>query len=83
MSPVEDGVYRATIPGADVTGRWDLMYYFQLLLEGGEGMSWPSWEHGQPYFVCKVVGALRESLAKGVSDRYICGMSSEFMGVSG
>jgi hypothetical protein len=54
MRPIGDGRYQGTIPGKDITARFDLSYYFEALSEGGGGTLWPSWEEGPPYVVVDV-----------------------------
>jgi hypothetical protein len=53
MQPLAKDQFQAAIPGSEMTSHWDMMYYFELLVDGG-GMLWPSWELGQPYIVVKV-----------------------------
>lgn len=47
-----DGVF--TIPGADVSERWDLMYYFEILNNRGSGWFQPDPRVATPYYVVKV-----------------------------
>ncbi len=54
MEKTGNGHYRATVPAKEIPARWDFQYYFEVLLEGGGGRLWPSWEHGAPYLVTKV-----------------------------
>jgi hypothetical protein len=53
MHAAGDGAFEATIPGAEISARWDLQYYFEAMVEGG-GKLWPSWERGVPWVVVKV-----------------------------
>ncbi len=46
--------YRATIPGREISKRFDFQYYVEALLAEGGGTLWPSWEKGPPYVVVKV-----------------------------
>ena len=43
--------YRTTIPGDQIKNNWDLMVFFEVMLESGEGLRWPDWRSGPPYFV--------------------------------
>lgn len=54
MKKAENGRYQATVPAGDILVPWDFQYYFEVLLEGGGGSLWPSWEHGTPYMVARV-----------------------------
>ena len=45
--------FEAVVPGKEISPRWDLQYYIEVLAEGG-GRQWPSWEDGPPYVVVKV-----------------------------
>jgi len=40
-----------TIPGEDVSGRWDLLYYFEILNRAGSGWFYPDPAMAKPYFV--------------------------------
>ena len=40
-----------TIPGGDVSVRWDLMYYFEVLAPNGSGWFYPDPAVATPYFV--------------------------------
>ncbi len=53
MQAMDDGVYQASIPAKEISPRWDLEYYFEVLTADG-GTQWPSWETGAPYFVVSV-----------------------------
>jgi hypothetical protein len=53
MRPAGDDRFEAKIPGQDVSARWDLQYYFEVLTDEG-GRLWPSWEEGTPYLVLRV-----------------------------
>lgn len=44
-------VYTANIPAAYVTAKWDLLYYFEILREGGDGMIYPDFRERTPYYV--------------------------------
>jgi len=46
-----EGTGTFTIPGADVTARWDLMYYFEVLAENRSGWFYPDPASATPYFV--------------------------------
>lgn len=43
-----------TIPGADVSPNWDLMYYFEVLNTGGGGWFQPDPHTATPYYVIQV-----------------------------
>lgn len=43
-----------TIPGADISARWDLMYYFEILHRGGAGWFQPDPAVATPYYVVPV-----------------------------
>ena len=43
-----------TIPGEDVSAKWDLMYYFEILNTGGSGWFHPDPQAATPYYVVKV-----------------------------
>ena len=43
-----------TIPGEDLSAKWDLMYYFEILNEGGSGWFHPDPRKATPYYVIKV-----------------------------
>jgi hypothetical protein len=43
-----------TIPGEDISARWDLMYYFEVLGKGGSGWFQPDPQVATPYYVVKV-----------------------------
>ena len=45
-----------TIPGEDVSPKWDLMYYFEVLNNGGGGWFQPDPQTATPYYVVKVTG---------------------------
>ena len=53
MQPTAVGTFEATIPGAQMSPRWDMQYYIEALVDGG-GQLWPSWESGAPYVVIDV-----------------------------
>ena len=40
-----------TIPGEDVSSRWDLMYYFEVLNRSGSGWFLPDPQDATPYYV--------------------------------
>ncbi|MGH9664445.1 MAG: hypothetical protein ACRD9L_08500, partial [Bryobacteraceae bacterium] len=46
-----------TIPAADISGRWDLMYYFEVLNKQGGGWFEPDPAVATPYYVLKVEAA--------------------------
>ena len=48
-----DGCFAARIPGAEISRGWDLMYYLEVLVEGG-GRLWPAWTAEQPYIIVPV-----------------------------
>ncbi len=43
-----------TIPGSDLSERWDLMYYFEILNTEESGWFWPDPEKATPYYVVPV-----------------------------
>jgi hypothetical protein len=43
-----------TIPGADISAKWDLMYYFEILNKGGRGWFQPDPQVATPYYVVEV-----------------------------
>jgi hypothetical protein len=49
-----DGPYTFTIPAEDVSAKWDLMYYFEVLNAGGSGWFQPDPQVTTPYYVVKV-----------------------------
>ena len=46
---------RFTIPASDVSPRWDLMYYFEVLNDRKGGWFQPDPLRETPYYVIKVV----------------------------
>lgn len=54
MRANSEGRFEATIPGAEISARWDLQYYIETLTDSG-GRQWPSWENGAPYVVVKIL----------------------------
>ena len=48
---------RFTIPGADVSHRWDLMYYFEVLNSSNSGWFHPDPLRDTPYYVVKTAPA--------------------------
>ena len=44
-----------TIPAADISERWDLMYYFEVLNADGGGWFQPDPLRETPYYVLRVV----------------------------
>jgi hypothetical protein len=51
--------YRFTVPGTDVSARWDLMYYFEILRRDGGGWFVPDPDVRTPYFVVPTRGPAR------------------------
>lgn len=51
MTSVEQGLYRVTIPGDQIDNHFDLMVFFEVMLESGDGLRWPDWRYGPPYLV--------------------------------
>lgn len=45
------------IPGADLTGRWDLMYYFEVLNRAGGGWFQPDPRTETPYYLVNIQAA--------------------------
>ena len=43
-----------TIPGHDIQGQWDLMYYFEVIDDSGGGWFQPEPTRETPYYVVKV-----------------------------
>lgn len=54
MKSIGDNRIEAVIPGKEIANRWDLQYYFEILLDRGVARNWPRWEHEQPFYVVKV-----------------------------
>jgi hypothetical protein len=44
-----------TIPAADISSKWDLMYYFEILNREGSGWFQPDPHAATPYYVVKVL----------------------------
>jgi hypothetical protein len=44
-----------TIPAADITGNWDLIYYFEILDSGGSGWFDPDPLVAIPYWTVRVI----------------------------
>ena len=42
-----------TIPGEDVSGKWNVMYYFEILNRGGSGWFFPDPHVATPYYVVR------------------------------
>ena len=53
MHASADGHFAATIPGTEISARWDLQYYIEALTDSG-GRLWPPWEDGAPYVVVQI-----------------------------
>jgi hypothetical protein len=53
MRSIADNRFEAIIPGKDISDRWDLQYYFEVLIPGG-GRMWPDWQSQQPFYVVKI-----------------------------
>jgi hypothetical protein len=51
-APATRGVF--TIPGEDISARWDLMYYFEVLAPDGSGWFHPDPALTVPYYVVTV-----------------------------
>lgn len=43
--------FTAAIPAQYVGARWDLLYYFEILREGGDGVLYPDFRERTPYYV--------------------------------
>lgn len=43
--------FTTVLPAQYVSARWDLLYYFELLREGGDGMLYPDFRERTPYYV--------------------------------
>ncbi len=55
MLPSESGnEYEATIPGIDVDPHFDLMYFFEVMDNSGNGKIYPDMEKETPYTIVKV-----------------------------
>ena len=48
-----DGPYSFTIPASDISPKWDLMYYFEILNTGRSGWFQPDPHTATPYYVIK------------------------------
>jgi hypothetical protein len=46
-----EGTGTFVIPGEDISDRWDLMYYFEILNAEGSGWFYPDPATATPYFV--------------------------------
>ena len=55
MMSHKPGFYKVTIPGDQIESHWDLMVFFEVAFESGDGLRWPDWRSGPPYFVIKTV----------------------------
>ena len=44
-----------TIPGEDLSANWNLMYYFEILNQGGGDWFQPDPQQATPYYVNKVI----------------------------
>lgn len=57
---IEDGAGRNSfmIPAEDVSPKWDLMYYFEILNRAGSGWFQPDPHTATPYYVLKVAGSV-------------------------
>jgi hypothetical protein len=53
MESIGKDQLQAIIPGKELSLRWDLQYYFEVLTDT-RGRMWPDWEHEQPFYVVKV-----------------------------
>jgi len=51
MTSHKPGFYRVAMPGDQIENRWDLMVFFEVVFESGDGLRWPDWRSGPPYFV--------------------------------
>lgn len=49
-----DGAFTAEIPGSFITPTWDVMYYVEVINEGGDGWSYPDLDHETPYVIVPV-----------------------------
>ncbi len=50
MKSKGDGRFTATIPGQELTARYDHLYYIEARIAGG-GTLWPDWQRETPYVV--------------------------------
>ena len=50
----EDSRYVASIPGATIDGKWDLMVFFEVHLASGHVFRWPDWRVETPYRVIPI-----------------------------
>jgi len=50
-----------TIPDAQISAKWDLMYYFEILNRGGSGWFQPSPQVATPYYVVMVWSGLERA----------------------
>jgi hypothetical protein len=51
MTSDRPDLYHVTIPGDQIESSWDLMVFFEVMLKSGDGLRWPDWREGAPYFV--------------------------------
>jgi hypothetical protein len=50
----QSSAFTATIPGAFITPKWDLMYYIEIVDRRGNGYIYPDLETETPYVVTRV-----------------------------
>ena len=55
------GAYLASIPGAFITPKWDLMYFVEALGNAGNGRNYPDLDRETPYVI---VGVQRENTTR-------------------
>jgi hypothetical protein len=48
------GLFRAVIPAAFVVDRWDLMYFFEVMDNQGNGAIYPDLDKDIPYLIVKL-----------------------------
>lgn len=53
----DPGKLSFSIPAEDISAKWDLMYYFEVLSRGGSGWFQPDPQVATPYYVVKVNAA--------------------------
>ena len=55
MTNSSPDLYQVTIPGSRIESSWDLMVFFEIILESKDGFRWPDWRFGAPYFVIEIL----------------------------
>jgi len=53
-APAGSDRYEATVPGEELSPRWDFMYFIEVMDENGNGKIWPDLEEQTPYVIVKL-----------------------------